>query len=187
MLINYVRKISGKKNFKWIVLAFIISMFLIDNPWFGQKHFEAITGGIGMIDMNWFNSPSAILDYLRTIGDNGRHAYRILLGLDSLLIISMFSFSASLIYRSLKSIGISESYVWLIYVPFFRAVFDAIETFAMMINTFIYPGSSAVIISLASVATPLKWIFMVAMLGIILILLGIRNYRKFVSKKVRVR
>lgn len=187
MILKYVQIISLQKNFKWIVMFFFVSMFLIDNPWFGQKHMEAITGGVGMIDMNWFNSPNEIIDYLRTIGDQGRRAYMLVLCMDCILIASLFSFSGSLIYRSLKSIGISESYAWLIYIPFLRAVFDILETLALMLNTLLYPKANYFFISLASVSTPFKWIFMVAMLAIILILLGVRNYKKIKSNKVKVR
>jgi hypothetical protein len=171
-----IKKLAGKKYFKWWAFVFIISTILIENPWFGQEYLRKITGGVGMIDMNLFNSPGDIIHYLTSIGEDGRNAYLRLLGLDFLLIISFFIFTAIIIYRLINCISLSGNYIWLILFPLFRAVFDCLETITMVLNTLLYPNSIAPIIYLASAATSLKWLFFAAtaitLIGLLLIYFG---------------
>lgn len=111
-----VKKLSEKKYFKWVMFGFISSVILIENQWFGQEYLRKITGGVGMIDMNFFNSPGDIFNYLTGIGVAGRNVYLRLLGLDFLLIISFFIFTAVIIYRLINSINLSGNYTWLIFL-----------------------------------------------------------------------
>lgn len=159
---KYIKTLSSKKYFKWVFVLFILSIILIENKWFGQAHFKEVSGGLQMIDMNFYNSAETIDQYLTTLGEKGRSAYQLLLYLDFGLIATLFLFLSTKIYRLLDKTGLLQKFNWLLLLPFARSVFDIIETSAMLANTTIFPNDWLPLLYLAEISTPLKWGFLFA-------------------------
>lgn len=181
LLLIITEKISQRKIFPWVIILFLGSVILIENPWIGQPSLARVTDGLQMIDMNYYNSPASITQYLRDLGSVGRSIYLRLLLFDNLLIIMLAAFSAGLIYRLVKANAVYKKWIWLILLPFYRGLWDFLETGAMMINVAIFPKSFMLTIYTAVISTPLKWLFFCAtMLSILIlwILYLIRNFYK---------
>jgi len=172
---------SGK--FSWIMAFFFSSMFLIENKWFGKGHLNAITGNAGMLDMNFFNSPAEIFNYLQLIGEPGREAYLLLLLLDFCVIAALFLLQSTFIIRFLRRLSLYESYEWLLVLPLIRAVADIVETVVMIVNTSIYPTVFKPLMMITSSATVVKWISFWVVIGVMLSLLAL-NLIKMLRKKL---
>src|SRR6056297_900580 len=172
---------SGK--FSWIMAFFFSSMFLIENKWFGKGHLNAITEGAGMLDMNFFNPPSEIFNYLQIIGQPGREAYLILLLLDFCIIASLFLLQSTFIIRLLRRLSLYESYEWLLVLQIIRAVADIVETVIMIVNTSIYPTVVKPLMMITTTATVVKWISFWAVIGVMLSLLAL-NLSKMLKEKM---
>lgn len=181
--INLIKKLAEKKNNRKVSLFFICTIVLMENKWFGQEYFKSITNGLNMIDMSFFNRPSQISSYLATIGGIGREAYLLLLALDFLLVISFFLLQSTMIIRLLKKWESGDKLKWLWLLPFGRGIFDVIENICMICNTLIFPHKFNLCLSLASIATVIKWVFFWITI-IVLITLIIVNLVSFVKQKV---
>ena len=172
---------SGK--FSWIMAFFFSSMFLIENKWFGKGHLNAITEGAGMLDMNFFNPPAEIFNYLQIIGEPGREAYLILLLMDFCIIASLFLLQSTFIIRFLRRLSLYESYEWLLVLPLFRAVADIVETVIMIVNTSIYPTVVKPLMIITTTVTVVKWISFWVVIGVMVSLLFL-NLVKMMRKKL---
>ena len=95
-IINMIKILSEKKLRKFVSMAFFVSIFLMENSFFGKSFFKKITGE-SMLDMNFINSPAFIHNYLSIIGAAGRELYLRLLSLDYILIISFFFLQATVL------------------------------------------------------------------------------------------
>jgi hypothetical protein len=168
----FVRSISTRPLFPWCAALFFCSAVLVENQWFGHRHFIELTG-VSMIDMNLFNSRSAIVGFMDDIGPAGRASYVVLLACDFFLIITFFLFSTAMLYKLFEANSLSAGYSWLMLIPACRGVCDIVETVSMAINTALYPKVFPHLVGLAMVSTPAKWLFLGAN-GAVLVALALR-------------
>lgn len=182
-LLEIVKKLTTKKFNKWVRMAFIGSIFLIENKWFGQEYFRQLTGGYSMVDMNMFNTTESITNYLHVIGETGRSAYLILLGMDFILVITFFLLQTTLIEKLLKGLKASHFLRLLILFPLGRGIMDIIENITMVINTTIYPEAIPSILLLSAISTFIKWVCLWGTV-VILVILIVLNVRNIILKKM---
>ena len=169
--INWFDRFSTKQCSRKIIMFFFVSVCLIENRWFGQSHLKELTGGIGMLDMNFANSVTQTINYLTMLGQQGRNAYLVLLVLDFFIIASFGLLQISFMLRLLKGLQLDYPLKWCVIFPLARGLFDVIETVCMIVNVISFPGQISATLYLAACATPLKWMSLwmtVAMLVIFL-------------------
>lgn len=169
--LNWFDRFSTKQCSRKIIMFFFVSVCLIENRWFGQSHLKELTGGIGMLDMNFANSVTQTINYLTMLGQQGRNAYLVLLVLDFFIIASFGLLQISFMLRLLKGLQLDYPLKWCVIFPLARGLFDVIETVCMIVNVISFPGQISATLYLAACATPLKWMSLwmtVAMLVIFL-------------------
>jgi len=179
-LINWFDRFSTTQSSRKIIIFFFASVVLIENRWFGQAHLRELTGGVGMLDMNFANTVAQTINYLTMLGHQGRDAYLVLLGLDFLIIASFGLLQISFMLRLLKGLQLDYPLKWCVIFPLARGMFDVIETVSMIVNVISFPGQIPVTLYLAACATPLKWVSLwmtVAMLVIFLLANAVSKIR----------
>ena len=180
-MLNWFDRFSTKEHSRKVIIFFFISVVIMENRWFGQSHFKELTGGLDMLDMNFANTVTQTINYLTMIGQQGRDAYLLLLGLDFLIIASFGLLQISFMLRLLKGLQRDYPLKWCIIFPLARGGFDIVETVSMMMNVINFPGQIPVTLYLAACATPLKWISLwitVALLVAFLLANIAQNVRK---------
>ncbi|GAK50916.1 hypothetical protein U14_02158 [Candidatus Moduliflexus flocculans] len=155
---NWFDRFGTKECSRKIIFFFVVSVCLIENPWFGQAHLKELTGGVGMLDMNFANTVTQTNNYLTMLGQQGRDVYLLLLGLDFLIIASFGLLQISFMLRLLKGLQLDYPLKWCVMFPLARGLFDVIETVSMIANVISFPGQISATLYLAVCATPLKWI-----------------------------
>ena len=177
-ILKFVEKWASGGAFAWIVLFFIFSALLINNPGFGQGHLEKISGGLGMADMRLFNTPGELVHYLEELGAAGRESYLRILVLDFFVIAGLFMLNAAVVFRLLEKNGWIGKGSWLIMPVLLRALCDLVGNIAMFVNTLFFPGQIRITLFLASAATPLQWVFMWSSISVLLVMLIRQVFRR---------
>lgn len=178
-----IQSLSGKYSFPWLFLCLVASVFLLQNPWFGQEHLKNLTGGYNMIDMQFYNSPEEIRHYLDALQQEGRSAYRLLLGFDFFFILSLMGVVEVLLYKLSTRSGLKRTFTLVRWLPLGGACFDLLETSSMLVNSSIYPGNFTPSIYMSTFSTPLKWGFMAATLVSVTILLLLNLPHRIQNRK----
>lgn len=181
LLAKFIGKFASQKAFRLAMLLFFISTFLINNPWFGQKHLVEATNGLGMIDMNMVNTSDGILSHLKDFGTLGRSIYQRLLLLDYVLIITLGAFQTISILRLLNNV--SPKLEWLIIFPIARGIFDGVENILLYISAGLYPSFNMWLLKLASGFIFLKWVAFGITIVILLGLAIINLYQILIRRK----
>lgn len=180
-IVGFFNKYTNQKMFRLSMLLFFVSVFVINNQWFGQSYLEKLTGGIGMIDMNTFNSTAGMYGQLGAMGAEGRLAYLTLLKLDYFLILTLGLFQTISILRLTKST--SEKLQILIIFPLARGVIDAIENVLLHWAATMYPFKNVLLLRITSALIFLKWIVFWITIAILLGLVVLNIYYKIKRRK----
>lgn len=183
-----IQFLSQKTYNKFVIMAFIANIILMENETFGKMHIEKVIPGFKMIDMNFYNSIASMQSYLTDLGEYGRNMYLLLLRFDLLLTVTFFLLQATLLTRLLSGIGQQERFQWIIILPLIRSIADLFETVSFIIATANYPKLLMTAFKVAQIATPIKWIFLWTTLIILFFLIGLNivNVIK-IKKKVLLR
>lgn len=180
-IVGFFDKYTNQKIFRLSMLLFFVSVFVINNQWFGQSHLEQLTGGIGMIDMNTFNSTAGMYGQLGAMGAEGRLAYLTLLKLDYFLILTLGLFQTISIFRLTKSV--SEKLQILIIFPLARGLVDALENVFLHVVTVTHPSKNILLLKITSVLIFLKWIVFWITIAVLIALIVLNIYLKIKRRK----
>lgn len=180
-IIRFFDRYANQKVFRLTMLVFFISVFIINNQWFGQRHLEHITGGIGMIDMHAFNSVNSMHEHLAAMGAEGRLAYLTLLKLDYIMILALGAFQIISILRLTK--GVSEKLQLFIVFPIARGVLDGVENVLLHAATAMYPAKDILLLKVTSGLIFIKWVAFWLTIAILLSLVILNIYKKIRRRK----
>ena len=183
-IFELIRFLSKKAYNKYIMISFMSTMFLMENNIFGKGYIKKVIPDFRMLDMNFFNTPVEVTTYLINIGEFGRSKYIYLLFIDLILIIVLCVLQATLIRKLLKGIEKVERYEWLVIIPFLRSAADFVETLSYMTLTKLFPSTPKFLLQIGTVFTTVKWIFMAAIVVVILGLLAL-NIKNLIKEKKR--
>ena len=175
-LIRFLDKYANQKIFRLVMLLFFVSVFIVNNQWFGQRYLEQITGGLGMIDMHALNTANSMHEHLAAMGAEGRLAYLNVLKLDYLLILTLGAFQVISILRLTK--GISQKLKMLIVFPIVRGVLDGAENVLLHSAVSMYPLKNVLLLKVASGLIFLKWVMFWITIAILLSLAILNLYQK---------
>lgn len=181
-IFELVRILSKKTYNKYIMISFMMTMFLMENNLFGKGYIKKIITDFRMLDMNYLNTPREITTYLTFIGEFGRSKYLYLLSIDLILIIVLCVIQSTLIMKFLKRIEKVERYEWLVMLPILRSGADLLETLSYMTLTKVFPSAPKILLYTGTIFTTVKWIFMAAIVIVILGLL-VLNLKEFIKEK----
>lgn len=176
-----IDKISQKKYIKFIYLGFFSSMFLIKNPIFGEGKFKEITNGVKLLDSNFYNSYSDILNFFSSIGVHGLRSYSIVLLLDFIVIITFLLFNSTLILRLVSNVNNEKKYQLLLLLPFAKGIFDFFENMSLILS--INLSKASFLIRIAQISTPIKWIFFALTITLLIALTFVVLYNKIKRHK----
>lgn len=175
-LIRFFNRFANQKFFRLVMLLFFVSIFIVNNQWFGQKHLEQVTGGLGMIDMHAFKSANGIHDHLEAMGVEGRLVYLTVLKLDYLLVLTLGVFQIISILRLAKDM--SKKLQMLIVFPITRGIIDGAENLLLHAATAMYPSKNLLMLKVASGLIFLKWVAFWITIAILLSLVTLNIYQK---------
>jgi hypothetical protein len=128
--------------------------------------FVWLTAPAGMLDAELAYGPEFVREVLETLGEGGREAYRLsaLVDLTFIVIYSMLLVNWIRFFRNRK-VGQKWARPVLGLLP---GVFDLVETLSILGLLHLFPETSEPLVYAAVVATPLKWITLLGVGGMIL-------------------
>jgi hypothetical protein len=138
------------------ILLVIVLAFMEVSP-IGSARLKALSGGTGMLDMEFGYSPAQVYGFLDRIGDAGQQIYKALLGLDYLFAVVFMLLQALLITNLLQRAGINHSGLQLLnLLPFVRSALDALENCFLLAILFQYPVQLPALVAASSALTITK-------------------------------
>lgn len=142
-----------------VVLLFLQAAVFLALHFQGEK-IRKLSGGTGVMDLQFYVSPGKAYEMLAAYGAAGRHLYFRFIFLDMLYPLSYLLFMCLLIsVIAQKLFPLRSARQKLNLLPFTVFLMDYTEnltTFVMLIN---FPRRLGALSQIHSVATPLKWIF----------------------------
>lgn len=159
----------------WIILVLLAGEVIFNAlilPQQGAK-INAISGGVGPIDLQFFYTPEKVYSMVAAYGEPGRAAYRI------------FELTGDIIYPIVYTLLFSTLITWLFQrgfpagskmqglnvVPIGAWTFDLLENLGIVGMLSIYPSTPSLLAWVTAIFTMIKWSFAGA--SIILLLIGI--------------
>jgi hypothetical protein len=182
-IINFFKQYTDIKYFRLAMLGFFFASILIDNKWFGTKKLIEITKGIGMIDMQMFNSASGIIKQLSQMGIEGRIFYERLLFLDFAVIFLFGIFQIISILRFVGLTRISRKWEYLAAFPLLRGILDAIENILLFFSSHFFPLKNVFLLKLTTVIIFTKWIFFWITIVIIFGMIFFNLFKRLIHKR----
>jgi len=183
-LIEWIKILSQKAYTKYIMISFMFTMFLMENSIFGKGYLQKIIPNFKMLDMNFYNRPEQIVEFINSLGKAGRSGYFNLLIIDLLLIAVLFLFQSTLLTKSLKEVNRLDLAKIVIALPLIRAIADLFETISLMSIIKLLPNTSSIPVYITTIFTPIKWIFMILSLSCLVVLLVMKVSKKLKEKNI---
>lgn len=144
-----------------------------------QASLEALSGGVGPIDLRFFSTPAQVNAMIEAYGEAGRASYRLVeLTADILYpIVYTFFFALLLSWLLQRAFASGSSARRLNLVPVGAWLFDLLENLGIVALLSIYPNTSGLLAWATILFTVVKWVFAFATLVLILfaLVLAIRN------------
>ena len=82
-----IRPYANKRFILPVLMLFILTLAVLEASPIGEMRLKALSGGQGMLDMQFGYTPAHAYTMLGTIGETGRRLYEQLLGLDYLFTV----------------------------------------------------------------------------------------------------
>jgi len=179
------RKVSSKRQVFIFILLFLVVGGLMESKLIGSARLKEISGGTGMIDMQFYYSPDTAYGMLNSMGMYGRSFYSKLLGLDIIFSLAFMFAGSSLITFLLENLKINHLWFKLNTLPLFRSLFDVLENCFLWILILNYPQKNRVVATIAAVMTTTKWLVYTVLLMTLLMLVILSVYRKLKPRILR--
>lgn len=159
-LLDFSKELQRFTNRRYMIplfVLFIIILAFMEVSPIGSARLKALSGGTGMLDMEFGYSPAQVYGFLNRIGDAGQQIYKALLGLDYPFAVVFMLLQALLITNLLQRAGINHSGLQLLnLLPFVRSALDALENCFLLAILFQYPAQSPALVAMSSTLTITK-------------------------------
>ena len=153
-----------------IVAIFIVSLFIMDFSSLGQPGLRAFSGGRGMLDMNFFYSPTYSFVMMNRLGTAGINFYVRLLCIDFLFIVSFLYIQVKLLYWFVSLLSLRPGWNRLVAFAWVRAFFDIGENILLILMLRSFPQTIS-IANISGIITSLKWCTLILNVLLIIIIL----------------
>ena len=179
-----VKNISTGKMVSTFLFIFVIISILINGKPFGLAQLKEMTGGVGIIDMEFNYNTEKVYDLIEKMGENGRHFYlKFIFFLDLIFPISYCLFLSSALLFFLRKNNINFGLV--IFIPILAFLSDYTENFLMLPVYLNYPDKISAIISIANIFTIAKFVCILLSYLILLILIFLFVIKLIIKKNSR--
>lgn len=176
--------IATKKYITPVCITLAIILIFMEKGPFGTTKLRQLSGGKGMLDMEFGYSISQVYSMLDVIGNNGQQLYIKLLCLDFLFMIFYVLFQSLIIAALIKKAGLNDYFKIVNILPFLRSALDIIENFLLLKILLGYPLKMPALVNISSIITISKLILNIIIIGFI-VLLGILVIKQNIASKVK--
>lgn len=180
---NKIQRYATTKNVITILVLFILIAIPMEKGPIGQSALRELSGGTGMLDMEFGYNRPQVYNMLEVIGQTGRQLHINLLGLDFVFAIVFMLFQSLMLSSLLKRAGVNENLRMLNLLPFVRSALDITENCLLLAIIFNYPLQMPVIVAVASFFTVSKLVIHILIILILIILGAYTSWKSMNSKK----
>ncbi len=178
-LSSQLQRFSSTRNLLLFLALFVLFEAVI-LPVAGAR-LEALSGGVGPIDLNLYNTPTGVQSMVAAYGSDGRLLYLILqLTADVVFPIVYSLFLALTLTRFLvRGFSAGHPAQYLAFVPLLGALCDYGENLGIIVSLLIYPQELFIAALLPTLFTPLKWLmFAVSLVSLIVAVVAVLQRRR---------
>lgn len=176
-MIYIVRKIySPETYFLMAVLLIIMILGVLPAAVEGVEHWSS---GVGILDAEWFYSPSELKSRMALYGKEGREAYLFMLLSADLFFPILYSVFFVMILFPLLSLLPSFIKKKMLLFPLVPGFFDLLENTGLALSLWLYPRHFSALAWLASACTFLKWTSLALLFMTLFYLLGLWLWKRF--------
>jgi hypothetical protein len=172
----------------WLILLFLVgevffNAMILPNR---QAKLEAVSGGVGPIDLQFFYTPEKVYSMVAAYGDTGRGSYRTFELTGDILYPIVYTLLFSLLITWLFQRGFTADSEMqkLNVVPFGAWLFDLLENLSIVTMLSIYPSTPALLARMAAIFTLLKWLFAGACILLVLVGLAMALKNRFKKQEM---
>lgn len=181
-----IRPYANKRFILPVLALFILILAVLEASPIGEMRLKALSGGQGMLDMQFgYTAPHAYA-MLGAIGEGGRRLYEQLLGLDYLFTVVYAALQTLLITALLRKAGVTGRLSMLNLIPFARCLLDIVENTLLMYVLARFPVQHASLVAVCSGVTMVKLALNYGYMGM-MFLLGALSSRGTVATLRRTR
>lgn len=186
IILNKLEILATKKYITTIITILAIILILMEKGPFGTTKLRQLTGGTGMLDMQFGYSVSQVYSMLEIVGNAGQQIYIKLLYLDFAFMIFYTLFQSLIITALIKKARLNDYFKILNIIPLLRSVLDVIENFTILKLILNYPLKMPILVHFSSSITILKLTINIIVIGFIF-LLGALVTKQNIDSKIKMR
>jgi hypothetical protein len=186
IILNKLEILATKKYITPIITILAIILILMEKGPFGTTKLRQLTGGTGMLDMQFGYSVSQVYSMLEIVGNEGQQIYIKLLYLDFAFMIFYTLFQSLIITALIKKARLNDYFKILNIVPLLRSVLDVIENFTILKLILNYPLKMPILVHFSSSITIFKLTINIIVIGFIF-LLGALVTKQNIDSKIKMR
>lgn len=174
------------KGWLVIVWALLFTIFALTVLPGQSAQTETYSAGTGAPDTSLFYTPDDLLNMAEAYGSPGRRAYvhaRFTFDLVFPLVYTFF-LTTSITWLLERVLAIDSPWRFLNLLPFFAMLLDFLENICTAWVITVYPAQNPVIALLASIFSPLKWLFVGASFTVLLVSVVLFLWKSIFSQKL---
>lgn len=178
------RSIQPYANTRYILPVlgvFVMVLVVLELSPIGAVRLAAISGGQGMLDMQFGYSAGQAYAMFAEIGETGRQLYVRLLGLDGLFTVVYMVLQALLITALMRKTRVPEQWITLNLLPLVRCVLDIVENILLCYVLIRYPAQYHGLVAACSWVTSIKLALHYGYIGIMFLLGALSTRELFVG------
>lgn len=176
---NGMQRFARKKYIMSLFIMLIGILILMERS---TVRLKEISGGSGMLDMQFGYSHVEVYHMMDSIGAAGRAIYSRLLGLDFIFVVIFMLLQSFLLTVLLRKAAVNQHLQKLNMLPFVRSALDLLENVFILVILFNYPAHSLTIVRIASMITIFKWVVYYAIIAVAVALGVLISYQVILSK-----
>lgn len=170
--VRFVEKLATLENLILFTGLNILFSYLVNRSQWGADAIKNMSGGLVILDLQMFYTPSHAYAFLDQLGVVGRAAYLRMLGLDFLFIIGYVLFNSIFIFLAFKLICNKTNVMHsLCLLPVFTGILDIIENFVIIAMLQRFPEQIYTAARVAGCLTTIKTIL--AIIGMVIMAIAI--------------
>jgi hypothetical protein len=183
---NTILRYATPKYVLVLLVLFIMIAIPMEKGPIGQSTLRELSGGTGMLDMEFGYNRLQVYNMLDVIGQAGRQLYIKLLGLDFIFAVVFMLFQSLMLSSLLKRADVHEQLKVLNLLPFVRSALDIAENCFLLTVMFNYPVQMPVAVAIASFLTISKLV-VYKLIIVLLLSLGAFASWKSINAKRKIR
>ena len=175
-----MKKFANKKFILPLLILLIVILVFMERGPFGSGKLRELSGGTGMLDMQFGYGADQAYAMLGKIGGTGRQLYTKLLSLDFLFALVYMVLQSLLITALLKKANLNDRFTKLNLLPLVRSALDVAENCLLLFLIISFPVQHTAAVWISSAITMMKLAINYGYMAIVF-LLGALTTRKSIQ------